>query len=122
MTREIKFRAWDREESKMGEVEMINIVTGEIDTDLCLDNENNLELMQYTGLKDKNGVEIYEGDILKGVCRHNPTWENKVIFTDGSFMWSGKNGIGDMRSASLHKLLEITGHIYENPELTNTPK
>ena len=52
--REIKFRAWDKDLLKMYSKWTV-----------IPDDDRSHILMQYTGLKDKNGVEIYEGDILK---------------------------------------------------------
>ena len=81
-------------------------------------------IMQYTGLKDKNGKEIYEGDI---VYAHLNDGTYKVEW--GGYMIVGEfedeccygpylnDGSGSMESAAPGDLLEVIGNVYENPEL-----
>ncbi|PZM86351.1 hypothetical protein DLH72_01285 [Candidatus Gracilibacteria bacterium] len=72
-----------------------------------------LELMQYTGLKDKNGKEIYEGDILQiGLRKYEVIWE------DGFYRLFDRKAEAKEKYCSLNlKDLKIIGNIYENPEL-----
>lgn len=77
------------------------------------------ELNQYTGLKDKNGKEIYEGDICKYVCGKSE-WIAEVVFHYGMFTFPIKEKpLG--RYVYIHNVLEreleVIGNIYENPEL-----
>ena len=121
--REIKFRAWHKEKKIMGEVLGIDILHKEIffsneDVD-CYEHTDfkDIELMQYTGLKDKNNKEIYEGDILSNGNNEKPY---KVIFENGSFRAEFE---GDFEEYSFDLInivaqgCEIVGNIYENPEL-----
>lgn len=113
--REIKFRAW----STMGEPKMIQLVDGKIGGRLNdLQEEDDWKVMQYTGLKDKNGVEIYEGDLVRMFDRS--IWE--VIWDDyyAQFMLQWQGGVKEVKNLfGLDQLQfsEFIGNIYENPEL-----
>jgi len=126
--REIKFRAWLKEEKKMVNVETIDFTDKSIQ--YLEKNEfinayllrrmifDDIELMQYTGLKDKNGKEIYEGDIL---FFRDENMKYVVVWQDAAFI---------IKSIEIRKYsekmcwlddteicCEIVGNIYENKKL-----
>ena len=123
--RDIKFRAYS---DKFGMIESkdISIIAGEPFT-RRLDRHIELQLMQYTGLLDKSGKEIYEGDILTPCVYKN--WDEfnlTVIFHKGCFMFDIQKPYV-VKKTELHECLargknaangyEIIGNIHENPEL-----
>lgn len=137
MKREIKFRAWNKKDKVMVDVAAMNfgpsglwsLIEDADDAELQL--EDNYELMQYTGLKDKNGREIYEGDIVSfgsvwnnsdnedideefhiGVVEYDPNYAVYNVNCEESgerhFMFMdvvNYDGFG------------VIGNIFENPEL-----
>lgn len=126
MNRDIKFRAWVKDRKAIFEVVLINYVTKKVTylfervghlLNIRHEKFNDIELMQYTGLKDKNNKEIYEGDILFESFGER---YYKVIFENGSFRAEFK---GDFEEHSFDLIdvaaqgCEIVGNIYENPEL-----
>lgn len=133
MSREIKFRGWHAMQKEM--------VFSGLMPDMgfwkwvCYDSST--PFMQYTGLKDKNGVEIYEGDVVK-ISEGHPHWVKdnmEIVFTEGAFCLKptgydfNKGGkpvalitYGDQLQNNgfennAGKYVEVIGNIYENPEL-----
>jgi uncharacterized phage protein (TIGR01671 family) len=134
--RVIKFRGWDKYFKKIVEVRSINfqlqttkvIPTKSINKlDFYETALDNIELMQYTGLKDRNGKEIYEGDIVSFYIDFgygDQKVKAKVVFDNGSFKYENKVGSDfhkvaceDAREFNLD--VEVVGNIYENSELLN---
>ena len=111
--RGIKFRAWDIVDNKM----MLENNFWLYRNFEFARKSKKLSLMQYTGLKDKNGVEIYEGDI----CKTNlvPFIRYVSVFEEGCFMFEEHDGgrpiewVGRISSTEL----EVIGNIYENKDL-----
>ena len=110
--REIKFRAWNKHHSEPHQRMMRMVTITNLGLVIMPDGDEwPLPLMQFTGLKDKNGKEIYEGDIVKRTL------------TDGSKRGEVKWGVTGWRAAAedMHSTYryEVMGNIYENSELIN---
>ncbi len=110
--REIKFRAWDGKR-------MLDNPTFEFFNHgrdgravMMADENENVEIMQYTGLKDKNGKEIYEGDVVEGQKDFYP--RSVIGFEDGSFVIK-QTPLAKWKVS--HFELKVIGNIYESPEL-----
>ena len=118
--RPIKFRVWDKQSEQMFNVYSIEFRKNGLYVNLDTPSKANglreswlfgdrFELMQFTGLHDKNGKEIYEGDIL------NFDYPMEVIWAMGS--WAVKAEKGDSLLYGYTNEGEVIGNIYENPEL-----
>lgn len=129
--REIKFRAWDVTDEKMFKpdgfsFEMgISAITVKEVGKLINPNEmsNTYKIMQYTDLKDKNGVEIFEGDILGSFGKKRRV---EVFWRGGAKGWTVRPVRGELRGQAFSPVPPISqyaahskviGNIYENPEL-----
>lgn len=123
--RKIKFRAWDKKRKKMCDVVNLQRIYADesmqpiwvgslhkhpqpptVQCGIPKDEEKNFVLMQYTGLRDKNGKEIYEGDIVfeEVLGTHVVEWDDEATGYSVFFM----NDAEDWK---------VVGNIYENPEL-----
>jgi uncharacterized phage protein (TIGR01671 family) len=123
MQRKIEFRAWDKLNkimtydvlNKQPILEMVNVGTPQQDSIIVgLEEYSDLELTQFTGLKDQNGEEIFEGDILKIYYQNNQKsylkevkWLNDAI----------NKGRWDALDNCAFTSCEVVGNIFENPEL-----
>ena len=129
MNREIKFRVWDNVDYMTSPFDLHDLMFSEIEfTTDC-------PIMQYTGLKDKRGKEIYEGDIIRGIHPFaysdlKATKSHVVIFKNGCFELNGSplgwdtdeldEETGKIRPYNTTNWAYVHGNIYQNPELLET--
>lgn len=141
MNREIKFRAWDKKEKYIADVYEIDFCNENV---ILLDygaidefethsrNFDEIELLQHTGLKDRNGKEIYEGDIIRKFnylgeeCSINKiVWDSTLCTGCHTEMIKdfispkgyGREEVSIGLSVRECEYIEVIGNIYENPEL-----
>ena len=115
-----KYRAWFKNKKVMSEVKKINFWSEELDT-VAFEGKSleDVELMQATGLFDKNGTEIFEGDIIADVDESGDELVYLyVIYKDGKFMAVENEERGysaDLVDCTTYH--SVVGNIYENAEL-----
>ena len=103
--REIKFRAWEKINRMWLKSFNVNL--------LNIDVLSNVEIMQYTGLKDIAGDEIYEGDIVKDISNESIGY---IEYSDGGYVIV-YDDIMEKLNSDESAYLEVIGNIYENSKL-----
>ena len=121
--REVKFRVWDKDSNKIYSQDDFILTFDTVGEDIYLSKNDKIiplyryDLMQYTGIKDKNGKEIYEGDIID--------IGNGEIFTVGwhkynqefTFLNANNNYFENTYRGDSRDTWEVIGNIYENEDL-----
>lgn len=137
--RMIDFRAWDKKKNEILDVMDIDFSgkkvgvcnvpkrmfkDGELHTIHSIEKDwSEVVLMQSTGLKDKNGVEIYEGDYVSLISfETNSEHKGEIVYARGSFcieveVKGRKYKVPFTSFEESNAILEVIGNIYENPEL-----
>lgn len=122
--REIEFRAYLKKNKQIVDVLDIDFMQETIgymnksDTKYTCVKFDDIELMQYTGFKDKNGKKIFEGDILKVISKEsaidNQDHYDYVVFSDGCFCMANAFMFGELSYGCDY---DVVGNIYDNKEL-----
>lgn len=125
LNRSIKFRAWDWDRKTMvydfndsnngyelAQTNADEIVCGNY---MANGDYQNVDLMQYTGLKDKNGTEIYEGDIVKAHDHPDGIWDVTDAVTYSQGEWCLNSSIIRLPDYGA-AWIQVIGNIYQNPE------
>ena len=130
-----KFRVWNEKTESFidyGDL-MLDLKNGKVYSgdvgilEYTIDVTNQVILMQYTGCRDKNGIEIYEGDVIKD--KYDKTW--LVQWYVGAFVITNKIPDSDGQTTTYshfsnvsnhHFYFEVIGNIWENPELLEMVK
>ena len=133
MSREIKFRAWNYKKMVFNCAIRNSLIVNHKTQFYQVGQETNYPIMQYTGLKDKNEVEIYEGDILRCINHYDDLEENVPVYNYHQVVWfnnawfqawnitnktpSTGNGNCALWVYKPFEIGEVIGNIYEDKNL-----
>lgn len=120
MSRQIKFRVWDVLNNEMlySSDKTANCFNIKLNGDVVDGNgcsyDETFPIMQYTGLKDENGKDVYEGDIIKFPQRTHCIY-SEVTYSEYDLAFKIEDRF--IRELLKHKIIVVIGNIYENKEL-----
>jgi uncharacterized phage protein (TIGR01671 family) len=123
MNREIKFRAWHKDLKKMFKIGQITLEEGTWNFEpndrdfigMSIPYQPSFVLMQYTGIHDKNGKEIYEGDIVE-ITKECVCEKGIIVFKNGCFFIKVKENLLALYNCEFNNYkVKKLGNIYDNP-------
>jgi len=126
MSREIKFRAWDKLDGRFRKIlKAYFTIQGKVYKVALFDEAgppliryiDDIELMQYTGIKDKRRIEIYEGDVIQYKGMFVIEWDQYFCRFHRKSLTIKSNGICQVFPLCEIEEKEVIGNIHENPEL-----
>ena len=108
IAREIKFRVWDKGEKQL---KYLDVFAAKFPSNW----KDFYELQQYTGLLDRNGKEVYEGDIINRTQNNGTVTKHTIIFSEFRFAYSNSyfGSIALNKAITMHQRMEVIGNIYE---------
>ena len=125
--REIKFRAWEKNLKEIIPIDSISFEHKIVNMTSAWRFFNEIELMQYTGLKDKNGKGIYEGDLItidNPFIAHEKAIGVALIVFSHDYVggWVAESKGEHMNIGTRTHMISVVGNIYENPNLMEESK